>query len=160
MKSPRVFVAAGLCGIICLAIGIFFGSSRLTASDAPLESRRELMDLSDAFAEIAEKVNPSVVHISCTGEEPPVERTREEEEEEEQDDQFGFGSGVIINPEGYILTSSHVVDAATKIDVKLSDNRQFSARLIGQDRETDLALIKVDSDQVLPAAPMGDSDRL
>ena len=162
MKSPRVFVAAGLCGIICLAIGIFFGSSRLTASDAPLESRRELMDLSDAFAEIAEKVNPSVVHISCTGEEPPVERTRaeEEEEEEEDDDQFGFGSGVIINPEGYILTSSHVVDAATKIDVKLSDNRQFSARLIGQDRETDLALIKVDSDQVLPAAPMGDSDRL
>src|SRR5688572_3492655 len=140
MKSPRVLMAAGLCGFICLALGIFVGSSHITASDAPLQTRRELMDLSDAFAEIAELVNPSVVHISCTGEDTPAERDESErEEEEEQDDQFGFGSGVIINPEGYILTSSHVVDAALKIDVKLSDNRQFVARLIGQDRETDLA---------------------
>ena len=117
------------------------------------------MDLSDAFAEIAEKVNPSVVHISCTGDETPPPR-EEAEQDEEEDNQFGFGSGVIINAEGYILTSAHVVDAASKIDVKLSDNRQFSARLIGQDRETDLALIKVDTDQALPSAPMGDSDRL
>ncbi|HEU4640704.1 MAG TPA: trypsin-like peptidase domain-containing protein, partial [Candidatus Binatia bacterium] len=93
------------------------------------------MDLSDAFAEIAEKVNPSVVHISCTGDETPPPR-EEAEQDEEEDNQFGFGSGVIINAEGYILTSAHVVDAASKIDVKLSDNRQFSARLIGQDRET------------------------
>ena len=117
------------------------------------------MDLSDAFAEIAEKVNPSVVHISCTGDETPPPR-EEAEQDEEEDNQFGFGSGVIINAEGYILTSAHVVDAASKIDVKLSDNRQFSARLIGQDRETDLALIKVDTDQALPSAPMGDSARV
>ncbi|MGH9857689.1 MAG: hypothetical protein ACRD4B_07595, partial [Acidobacteriota bacterium] len=74
MKSPRVMVAAGLCGVICLAIGIFIGSSVLTASDSPLETRRELIDLSDAFAEIAETVNPSVVHISCSGEEISAER--------------------------------------------------------------------------------------
>jgi serine protease Do len=168
MKSPRVMVAAGLCGVICLAIGIFVGSSVLTASDSPLETRRELIDLSDAFAEIAETVNPSVVHISCTGEEisaEPQELNGQEGEEgegeeEQEDDQYGFGSGVIINPEGYILTSSHVVDAATRIDVKLSDNRQFTAKLIGQDPETDLALIKVDSDLALPSAKMGDSDRL
>ncbi|MCI0414070.1 Do family serine endopeptidase [bacterium] len=159
MQSPRVFMAAGLCGVICLALGIFIGSSRITASDAPLETRRELMDLSDAFAEIAEHVNPSVVHISCVG--PEVAEEREELQEEEQDESpFGFGSGVIINPEGYILTSSHVIDSAAKIEVKLSDNRQFIAKLIGQDRETDLALIKVDSENPLPAAPMGDSDRL
>jgi serine protease Do len=160
-------VAAGLCGVICLAIGIFIGSSVLTASDSPLETRRELIDLSDAFAEIAEQVNPSVVHISCTGEEVSDERRElnglegeEGEEEGEEDDQYGFGSGVIINPEGYILTSSHVVDSAARIEVKLSDNSQFTAKLIGQDPETDLALIKVDSEQALPSARMGDSDRL
>lgn len=157
-------MAAGLCGVICLAIGIFIGSSVLTASDSPLETRRELMDLSDAFAEIAEQVNPSVVHISCSGDrivaegdEPESDR---DEENNEEEDPFGFGSGVIINPEGYILTSHHVVDSASKIDVRLSDNRQFSARLVGQDRETDLALIKVDTEVALPSAPMGDSDRL
>jgi serine protease Do len=160
MQSPRVLMAAGLCGVICLALGIFIGSSRITASDAPLETRRELMDLSDAFAEIAELVNPSVVHISCVGAEAPIEREELEEEEEQDESPYGFGSGVIINPEGYILTSSHVIDSASKIDVKLSDNRQFIAKLVGQDRETDLALIKVDSENPLPAAPMGDSDRL
>src|SRR5918996_6456086 len=109
MQSPRVLMAAGLCGVICLAVGIFIGSSRITASDAPLETRRELMDLSDAFAEIAELVNPSVVHISCVGPDNPVEKQQLEEEEQDQDDEspYGFGSGVIINTEGYILTSSH-----------------------------------------------------
>jgi Do/DeqQ family serine protease len=148
-----------LCGFICLAIGIFIGVSRITANDAPLQTRKELIDLSDAFAEIAAQVNPSVVHISCSGEEKTDEREALEENEDEQDE-FGFGSGVIINPEGYILTSNHVIEAASKIDVRLSDNRQFIAKLIGQDRETDLALIKVDSDIALPSAPMGDSDRL
>jgi S1-C subfamily serine protease len=155
MRS-RLWVAAGLAGVICFALGIFVGSSRITASDAPLQTRRELIDISDAFAEIAEQVNPSVVHISCTGTDAPPDVDRDEQD----DQQYGFGSGVIINAEGYILTSNHVIDEATKIDVKLSDNRQFSAKLVGQDRETDLALIKVISENPLPAAPMGDSDRL
>jgi serine protease Do len=161
--QSRVWVVAGLCSFICLALGIFIGSSRITASDAPLESRRELIDLSDAFAEIAEQINPSVVHISCTGLEPHAERDDSDDQEEDddaEDGQYGFGSGVIINPEGYILTSNHVIESASKIDVRLSDNRQFVAKLVGQDRETDLALIKVTSEKPLPAAPMGDSDRL
>ena len=152
----RVWLAAGLVGVICFALGIFAGSSRITANDAPLQTRRELADISDAFAEIAEQMNPSVVHISCAGMEAPPES----EQGGPDDQQYGFGSGVIINAEGYILTSNHVIDEATKIDVKLSDNRQFSAKLVGQDRETDLALIKVTSESPLPAAPMGDSDKL
>jgi len=155
MKS-RLWVVAGLVGIVCFALGIFAGSSRITANDAPLQTRKELIDISDAFAEIAEQVNPSVVHISCIGTEAP----HDSDHESEEDRQYGFGSGVIINPEGYILTSNHVIDEATKIEVKLSDNRQFSAQLVGQDRETDLALIKVTSESPLPTAPMGDSDRL
>jgi serine protease Do len=156
MRS-RLWVVAGLAGVICFALGIFVGSSRITANDSLLQTRRELIDISDAFAEIAEQVNPSVVHISCTGTEAPP---NSDQDDQQDDQQYGFGSGVIINPEGYILTSNHVIDEASKIDVKLSDNRQFSAKLVGQDRETDLALIKVTSENPLPAAPMGDSDRL
>src|SRR5262249_19856065 len=81
-------------------------------------------------------------------------------DDDQRDDQYGYGSGVIIDPSGFILTSNHVIDGASRIDVKLSDNRKFTAKIIGQDLETDLALVKVESEKPLPAALMGDSDKL
>lgn len=150
------WMVAGVTGLVCLALGIFIGSSRLTANEPVLKTRQELVDLSDAFAEIAEQVNPSVVHISSSGNEPALDPSVETQEERP----FGFGSGVLINAEGYILTSNHVIESAVRIDVKLSNNRQFTAKAIGQDRETDLAVIKVESKEPLPFAAMGDSDRL
>ena len=74
-------------------------------------------------------------------------------------EQKGSGSGVIIRPDGYIVTNNHVVQGATKVTVTLNDNRQFDATVIGTDPATDVAIIKVDGSD-LPTIPMGDSDRL
>ena len=68
-----------------------------------------------------------------------------------------MGSGVIISTDGYIVTNNHVVDGADELTVSLSDNREFSARIIGADKTTDLALIKIDGKQ-LPAIQIANSD--
>ena len=71
----------------------------------------------------------------------------------------GSGSGVIISSDGYIVTNNHVVEGADELTVTLNDNREFSARIIGTDKTTDLALIKVDGKD-LPTLPIGDSNDL
>lgn len=71
----------------------------------------------------------------------------------------GFGSGVIISKDGYIVTNNHVVAGADEISVTLNDNRQLKGRIIGTDEETDLALIKIEGDD-FPTIPVGDSDAL
>jgi len=73
--------------------------------------------------------------------------------------QFGLGSGVIIDKAGYILTNEHVIDGASEIQVKLSDGREFSGHIKGADKRSDLAIIKIDADN-LPAAKLGDSENL
>jgi serine protease Do len=72
--------------------------------------------------------------------------------------QRGLGSGVIVSSDGYILTNNHVVGHADEIHVTLLDKREFTAKVIGKDPKTDLALIKIDTKQPLPAASLGDSD--
>ena len=74
-------------------------------------------------------------------------------------EQRGSGSGVIIRPDGYIVTNNHVVNGATKIQVTLNNNDQYEATVVGTDPATDVAIIKVDATG-LPALPMGDSDKL
>ena len=74
-------------------------------------------------------------------------------------EQKGSGSGVIIRPDGYIVTNNHVVQNATAISVTLNNNDQYEATVIGTDPATDVALIKIDADN-LPTIPMGDSDKL
>ena len=74
-------------------------------------------------------------------------------------EQKGSGSGVIIRPDGYIVTNNHVVNGATEIKVVLNDNREFPARIVGSDPATDVAIIKIDAEQ-LPVIELGDSDRL
>ena len=73
--------------------------------------------------------------------------------------QTGLGSGVIISPDGYILTNNHVVESADEIEVTLTDSRRARATVIGTDPETDLAVLKVDLDK-LPVIVLGDSDQL
>lgn len=77
----------------------------------------------------------------------------------QEPDRRSSGSGVIISADGYIVTNNHVVGEADEIDVKLNDNREFKARIIGTDPTTDLALIKVEGED-LPTLPIGDSDKL
>jgi serine protease Do len=72
----------------------------------------------------------------------------------------GAGSGVIISPDGYIITNNHVIENASELEVALNDNRIFKAELIGTDPKTDIALIKIDADEELPFVPFGDSNNI
>ena len=90
-----------------------------------------------------ERVSPSVVHIQVTGE----RRGRQA---------AGSGSGVIVSPDGLILTNNHVVAGASRIDVENGD-RRFRARVLGRDPDTDLAVLRAESTTTLPAARLGNS---
>ena len=74
-------------------------------------------------------------------------------------EQQGSGSGVIIRPDGYIVTNNHVVEGATKVEVTLNNNKTYPATVVGTDPATDVAIIKIDA-QGLPVVPFGDSDEL
>ncbi len=71
----------------------------------------------------------------------------------------GSGSGVIITPDGYIITNNHVIDKSQGVTVTLNNNKTYSATIVGKDSETDIALLKVDTDEDLPVVTFGDSDQ-
>ncbi|MDR0657842.1 MAG: trypsin-like peptidase domain-containing protein, partial [Mediterranea sp.] len=75
------------------------------------------------------------------------------------DPRVGFGSGVIISKDGYIVTNNHVIEGADEISVTLNDNREFIGRVVGTDPSTDLALVKIEGND-FPTLPIGDSDAL
>lgn len=125
------------------------------------------------FADVVERVNPAVVNIDAAShgaEHVPRQRrgrglergspfdptTRDDPEGPRR----GTGSGFIIDADGSILTNHHLVDRADRINVRLADGRSLRARVIGSDPDIDVALIKVDGQQDLPVAPLGDSSRL
>ena len=130
---------------------------------------QERVDLTDA----ADKSLHAVVHIKSTenGKTRTVRRAPDiydfffgdgmgRQQEVRTQPRVGFGSGVILTEDGYIVTNNHVIDGADEIDVTLNDNRSFKGRLVGCDDKTDLALIKIEVDEKLPALPVGDSDEL
>jgi serine protease Do len=124
----------------------------------------------ESFADLADQLLPTVVNISTTqtiedgpsqdleelfrdflerrGEEPPQRRRAS-----------SLGSGFIIDAQGYIVTNHHVIEGAEEITVRLHDDRTLKAELIGSDQETDLALLKVESSEPLPAATWGESEK-
>jgi len=69
-----------------------------------------------------------------------------------------LGSGFIYDPQGYVITNSHVVEGASEITVTLPGGKEFHAKLVGIDKKTDLALLKIDGEEIFPAAPLGNSD--
>ncbi|MCK7590863.1 trypsin-like peptidase domain-containing protein [Subsaxibacter sp. CAU 1640] len=73
--------------------------------------------------------------------------------------QVGTGSGVIISPDGYIITNNHVINGARQLSITLNDNKIYPAKLIGTDEKTDIALLKIDADDDLPYVTFGDSDQ-
>ncbi len=135
-----------------------------------------------SFVELVKKEKPAVVNISTTQvvkqkgfSHPRFEGGRRPFEEFFGDDFFrkffgdtpprefksrSLGSGFIIDKEGYILTNNHVIENASEIKVKLSDEKEFDARIIGRDPKTDIALIKIDVENHLPVVNIGDSDLL
>ncbi|MBT9160190.1 MAG: putative serine protease HtrA [Dehalococcoidia bacterium] len=108
--------------------------------------------LSNAIADVVERVMPAVVFISA-------QRTIEGGFFQQRGTQIGTGSGVIISSDGYILTNNHVVERADRLEVTLPDGRTFEGALTGTDPLTDLAVIKIEG-RNFPTAPFGDATRL
>lgn len=75
-----------------------------------------------------------------------------------QREQTGTGSGVIITPDGYIITNNHVIDKSQKLSVTLNNNKTYEAEIVGADSTTDIALLKIEADEELPVVTFGDSD--
>jgi serine protease Do len=119
--------------------GITYSGSRAAASGVD-------------FTEAAAAVTPAVVYIRVT-----MGGQGNEDGDGSQGVQMASGSGVIISPNGYIATNNHVVENASKIEVTTNDHRNFIAKVIGTDPNTDLALIKVNAED-LPVVKFGNSD--
>jgi S1-C subfamily serine protease len=115
------------------------------AAAAPLSDDILLDAYSKSVSDVVEKVGPSVVRLDIR---------------HGDGRRAGSGSGVIVSPDGLILTNSHVVQAAKRAEAMTLDGRMLSARVLGDDPDTDLALLRVDDDATLPAARLGDSKHL
>lgn len=114
----------------------------------------ELLDAySRAVVGVAEKVSPSVVNIDIH------QRLGNREAMRFPSEVRGSGSGFVFTPDGFILTNSHVVHKAAKIDVTLSDGRRFRAELLGDDPDTDLAVLRINGSNLV-AVSLGDSERI
>src|ERR1700680_2292482 len=145
---------------------------------ATAAAQRGLPDFSDLVAQVGSAVvNVQVVQKAPTAQGP-------DDSEEDANDPFndffrrfglprpnmptpknyqpvrGIGSGFIISPDGYILTNTHVVSNSSKITVKLTDRREFDAKVVGEDERTDVAVIKIVAKGELPVVRLGDSNKL
>lgn len=117
--------------------------------------------LSRAFRNVAEAIRPSVVSISTRQTNSRGSMPRSYREffgiPSEPESAAGMGSGVIVRPEGYILTNNHVIEGADELSVELADGRKVQGKVVGSDPQTDLAVVKIDLPG-LKAAPIGNSD--
>ena len=153
-RHTRVIIM--LVALCCLCMGIAIGAiMRGIAGARPEDNRLAISSnaatpdsLSAIFARVSEVVEPSVVHIKIY------------ENEVYNLGREGTGSGVIVNSAGFIITNQHVIKRATRIKVRLATGGEYDAKVIGQDSQTDLAVIKIEAKEALPVARMGDSDKL
>jgi serine protease Do len=173
-------------GVAVTAVALFLlaetgwfgaGSRAYAAKEGPLVPTEQVTTLAaenQAYTAIAKAVLPAIVNISTT----QVVKVNPEELNPFLDDPFfrqffgpqfqgvpreqrqhALGSGVIISPNGYIVTNNHVIEKATEIRVQLGNRKEYKAKLIGTDPRTDVAVIKIDAGG-LPVVPWGDSDEL
>src|ERR1041384_3132483 len=174
--KTRDWLKFGTLVTLAFALGLAFASafrlptrgeaavlSVLQDTSRPIPRAKAAVDLGDAFASVAEHVKPAVVFIKSERRErvtnrrlppgfddffnlprrPPIEQ--------------GSGSGFIVSKDGYILTNNHVVQGADRVTVRLYDNREFTAKTIGTDPTTDVAVIKIQTTG-LPTVRLGDAD--
>ena len=177
MKSARLVIA---CLVLSSALfackkkpeATFYESNRKESAEAPVkEVPKDILGTQQAFVNLVKTVTPSVVNISTVGKKKLVRPFFEASPFFE--DFFGerggrpqfhrehsLGSGFIINKDGYIVTNDHVVRDAESIQVKLSNESVYSGKVIGSDPKTDIAVIKINAKEPLPAAVFGDSNKL
>ncbi|MBS1794354.1 MAG: trypsin-like peptidase domain-containing protein [Acidobacteria bacterium] len=126
--------------------------------------------LSASFAEVARAVEPAVVNIDTKSKVPDVSVKGDAGNGNTADDlldllrrqrrpQYAVGSGFIVDKAGYIMTNFHVVEDSSRITVQLQSGEEFTARIVGVDEETDLAVLKIDAGRELPFVRLGDSEK-
>lgn len=179
VSKPAVLVAGLVLGASTLAIA-HSTQKALTKAEANPPATLKLADTNEgpshsSYAPVLKNVLPSVVNISSSkvvkaqkmdqqlqqmdpffrqffGNDSPFQAPKEQREK-------SLGSGVIVSPEGYILTNNHVVDGATQVKVTLSDKREFDAKIIGTDPKTDVAVLKINAPDLKPIT-IGDSSKV
>src|SRR6185437_12683688 len=171
LRKLRVWIAA--LAVACLVAGIGIGamlSGHPTIAQPELQVARAPEALSASFAEIARRVEPAVVNIETTQNQPEISEKDEDKEDQSATnpllDMFrrqrrparGVGSGFIVNPKGYILTNHHVIEDAARITVGLQSGEKYRGTVVGVDPETDVAVIKIDAPKDLPTVTLGDSN--
>jgi serine protease Do len=177
--SMLIFI---VLGVFTIAVVPGTANSPSSANKVPLKIDTNpvpvnLMEFKNGYASVIDPALPAVVSISSTkvvkepagaqefffgdpffrqffGDQPNSQLFKPEPQRE-----HGLGSGVIVNPEGYILTNNHVVSGASDIEVFTQDEKKFRAKLVGTDPRTDIAVLKIDAAH-LPALTLGDSSRL
>ncbi len=175
MKTSKLLLLYALLPLLI----VFSGTLPVVAQDAGLESLRES---GKAFRSVAKQVSPAVVYISVEKEvdqqgmsnpfgnhpfgdeffrrffgQPEQKRSPQNKQKRQS---MGQGSGFIISADGYIMTNNHVVGDADLVTVRLLDGREFTAKTIGTDPPTDVALIKIEADEKLPFLKLGNSDKM
>ncbi len=185
-KTKGVLAPLLAAGVLVVTFAFLSGhnSARAAAAAGPLDnsSVSSLVALDDAVEAVAARVTPAVVNVRVTSrvtdndsagnglspqDLPPGFRQfffgfggqGMQGMKPQPQYEHGIGSGVIISPDGYIVTNDHVVDGATQIRVTLDDKRVFPAKVVGVDKLNDLAVIKIDAHN-LPSVPWGDSTKL
>ncbi len=163
-----------LCVGLLISAGLLFNPIRVQEANArPLAQATP-----GSFTELVKEASPSVVNISTVkvikggGEREPLTPFGPQDPFKDFFDRFfkdqmprefkqqSLGTGFIIDKDGFILTNNHVVEKTDEIKVRLSDDKEYIAQIIGRDPKTDLALIKIEPENSLTPLPMGDSDKL
>lgn len=176
MKKSGI-IALVVAGILLVVAGVFVGA-RLDMGKGQISSR--IVGFPQSFADLSANVTPAVVNISTTttvrvpgnpfrhffgpddgGPFGEFFRKYDGDIPDRELKQQSLGSGFIFDKSGFIITNNHVVEKADEIKVKLADGREFTAKVVGRDPKTDLALIKISSlFKDLPTLPLGDSDKM
>ena len=175
-RPGRVLAAGGTIAVLILALGLGPRAGAVSAEDKPAKRSGPV---ATSLAPVVKKVSPSVVKVVTSskargtgfrngsdaenpmfrwffGEDPalggPNRRFR-------VPPQHGLGSGVIVSKDGYILTNNHVVDGADQVKVSLLDGREFTAKVVGRDPQSDVAVVRIEAKD-LPSVEMADSDQI
>ena len=185
-KSRKLALPASLTALAVVGAALFVHQNNVpvaaqTVSPLDNNSVAALTAMDHAMESLAARVTPAIVNVAVTSkaEEQSVDMQGSQQDlppglqqffgfgnggghtqmPQQPELQHGIGSGVVISPDGYILTNNHVVDGATQIKVTLHDRRVLNAKVIGTDKLTDLAVVKIDAHD-LPTVSWGDSSRL
>lgn len=179
MKNIAGFLIAGLLGGLVVVAGMYLLNEPAEPKPefvSPLKTvpvtAREIIPSQDLTV-AAERTMPAVVHIKAAESETRAQERYIERRQQRYNDPFrfffsepyrgpkvGFGSGVIITEDGYVVTNDHVIEFADKFEITLNDNQKYPARIVGRDPDVDLAVLKIESDETFEPITFGDSDEV